>query len=106
MIQQVKDTVDFDAESVPAWAARNERILSCLVSTSEELQLRLRRISFPKISMGFDPLKEELSHSGSAKLEIATAPIVRERAKEDAVLARFFSSIKNCESGKFIFIRK
>ncbi len=100
LINDIKETVIFDAETVPAWASKNEKISAGFVSTSEELKQRLRRISFPKISLSFEPLSSQLmSIKASQKLSIATTPILRDKAKEDALLEKYFNSFENSTPG-------
>ncbi len=97
LLEIIKITTNFDKDSVPAWAMRNDRVLSCLSSTSDDLKSRLRRLTLPKLSNTFDLLK-------SAEIEtnienLATKPLKREKSSDYSVINEFFKNLEQNPKG-------
>jgi hypothetical protein len=97
-LEAIKSTTLFDKESVPAWAVRNERVLTCLSSTSEELKSRLRRLTLPKLYSRFDQLQPG-ENCNETLTNVAIRPLKREKNHDYDTIYDFFDSLEKNPKG-------
>lgn len=98
MLEAIRSAALFDKQSLPSFLQQNERVLSCLSTTSEDLKSRLRRLSAPKVLNNFDAVRK-VSLASAQLSDISPDPLKNSNPEEEKTLESFFESLDNSPSG-------